>query len=216
MIKKWHNWATNLAKSANYADSTFFRKYVRNMLVMTNYAKNYASTIYQNLSLNMINRTHINLTHITWIISFVFCLPCKADFRSELRFVVTSLLIVMGPCASGYNTSSFLTSRLFLISVIQPCTHLEFEFLASQILISQWTNTKGWSAINLKASVLNLALLTFIDLTTAVVLSTGQLKVESIKLLYLFIAIPCRKYKLFYHKSVPNIYISLLMIHQFP
>lgn len=91
--------------------------------------------------LNIINRTHPNSTHTTWIMSF--CLPCKADFLAELRFSVISLLIVRGPCASGYNTLSFLTSRLSLISVIQPCAHLEFEFLASQILISQWTNTKG-------------------------------------------------------------------------
>ena len=140
--------------------------------------------------LNSINRTHPISTHTTWIMSF--CLPCKADFLAELRFSVISLLIVRGPCASGYNTLSFLTSRLSLISVIQPCAHLGFEFLASQILISQWTNTKGWSAINLKASVVNRAMLAFIDFTTAVVLSTGQLKVERITFLELFIAIPCR------------------------
>ena len=68
-------------------------------------------------SLNMINRTHPNSTHTTWIMSF--CLPCKAGFITELRFGVTSLLIVKGPSASEYNTSSFLTSRFFLISVIQ-------------------------------------------------------------------------------------------------
>ena len=136
--------------------------------------------------INIINRTHPNSTHTALIMSF--CLPCKADFLAELRFSVISLLIVRGPCASGYNTSSFPTSRLSLISVIQPRAHLEFEFLGSQILISQWTNTKGWSAINLKASVVNRAMLD----TTAVVLSTGQLKVESITFLELFIAIPCR------------------------
>ena len=36
------------AKSTNYASSAFFRKIkVKIILVMTNYAKNYASTIYQ-------------------------------------------------------------------------------------------------------------------------------------------------------------------------
>ena len=39
------------AKSANYASSAFFRKIkVKIILVMMNYAKNYASTIYQSLA----------------------------------------------------------------------------------------------------------------------------------------------------------------------
>ena len=45
--------AEKLAKSANYARSAFFRKYMKIMLLNRsddgNYAKNYASTIHQSL-----------------------------------------------------------------------------------------------------------------------------------------------------------------------
>ena len=49
MIKKWQFLAAKLTKSANYASSALFRKYRKIMLVMTNYSKNYACTIYQRL-----------------------------------------------------------------------------------------------------------------------------------------------------------------------
>ena len=41
MINKWQFWETKLAKRANYASSAFFRKEMKIMLVMTNYAKNH-------------------------------------------------------------------------------------------------------------------------------------------------------------------------------
>ena len=41
--------AAKLTKSANYASSALFQKYRKIMLVMTNYSKNYACTIYQRL-----------------------------------------------------------------------------------------------------------------------------------------------------------------------
>ena len=51
MIKKGQFPAKKLAKSANYARSAFFRKYMKIILLNRNddgnYAKNYASTIYQ-------------------------------------------------------------------------------------------------------------------------------------------------------------------------
>ena len=43
MIIKWQFSAAKLAKQANYASSALFGKYLKIMLVMTNYAKNYAS-----------------------------------------------------------------------------------------------------------------------------------------------------------------------------
>ena len=53
MIKKDNFRAEKLAKSANYARSAFFRKYMKIMLLNRNedgnYAKNYASTIHQSL-----------------------------------------------------------------------------------------------------------------------------------------------------------------------
>ena len=49
MINKWQFCAAKLAQSANYAFSAFFWKCMKIMLVMTNYAKTYASTVYQSL-----------------------------------------------------------------------------------------------------------------------------------------------------------------------
>ena len=51
MINKRQFCAQKLAKSANYASGAFFGKIhaLKVMLVMTNYAKNYASKIYQTL-----------------------------------------------------------------------------------------------------------------------------------------------------------------------
>ena len=46
MINKWQFCATKLARKANYASGAFFGKYMKILLVKTNYAKNYASTIY--------------------------------------------------------------------------------------------------------------------------------------------------------------------------
>ena len=98
-------------------------------------------------------------------------------FDLFLEFIsVASLAIVRGPCASGYNLSSSLTSRLNLASLIHPCAHLDPGLLASHILIWQWTNTNGWSAMNLKASVLKRSTPTFCDCMVMVVSSTGQLK----------------------------------------
>ena len=50
MINEWHFSATKLGKSANYDSDFFFlkkkeEKKMKIMLVMTNYAKNYASTV---------------------------------------------------------------------------------------------------------------------------------------------------------------------------
>ena len=98
-------------------------------------------------------------------------------FDLSLDFIsAASLAIVRGPCASGYNLSSSLTSRLNLPSLIHPCAHLDPGLLASHILIWQWTNTNGWSAMNLNASVLKRSTPTFCDCMVMVVLSTGQLK----------------------------------------
>ena len=55
MINKWHLYCKT---SANYASNVFFWKNIKIMLVMTNYAKNYASTIYQRLRCNV----HILIT----------------------------------------------------------------------------------------------------------------------------------------------------------
>jgi len=41
--------AAKLARSANYASSTFYGKSMKSMLVLTDYVKHYASTIYQSL-----------------------------------------------------------------------------------------------------------------------------------------------------------------------
>ena len=53
LSKKDNFRAEKLAKSANYARSAFFRKYMKIMLLNRNddgnYAKNYASTIHQSL-----------------------------------------------------------------------------------------------------------------------------------------------------------------------
>ena len=47
MINKWKFCAAKLAKSADYASSAFFSENKWNiMLVMTDYAKTYARTIY--------------------------------------------------------------------------------------------------------------------------------------------------------------------------
>ena len=46
MINKLQFCATKLARKANYASGAFFGKYMKILLVKTNYAKNYASTIY--------------------------------------------------------------------------------------------------------------------------------------------------------------------------
>ena len=46
MINKWQFCATKLARKATYASGAFFGKYMKILLVKTNYAKNYASTIY--------------------------------------------------------------------------------------------------------------------------------------------------------------------------
>ena len=48
MINKWQFCAAKLAKSANYCSSAFFAKYIKIMLVMTNYAKDYVTTSCKN------------------------------------------------------------------------------------------------------------------------------------------------------------------------
>ena len=58
MINKWHLCCKT---SANYASNVFFWKNIKIMLVMTNYAKNYGSTIYQSLRCNV----HINFFY--WV-----------------------------------------------------------------------------------------------------------------------------------------------------
>ena len=69
-INKWHwFWAAKLAKSANFASSAFFRKSMKSMLVMTNYAKNYASTIYQSLITLMMS------VNFVLIVNFFFLDP---------------------------------------------------------------------------------------------------------------------------------------------
>ena len=51
VINKWQFCTAKLAKSANYSSGASFRNIhlMKIMLVMRNYAKNYASTIYQDL-----------------------------------------------------------------------------------------------------------------------------------------------------------------------
>ena len=51
VINKWQFCTAKLAQSANYSSGAFFRNIhlMKIMLVMRNYAKNYASTIYQDL-----------------------------------------------------------------------------------------------------------------------------------------------------------------------
>ena len=51
MINKWHLCCKT---SANFASNVFFWKNIKIMLVMTNYAKNYASPIYQSLRCNVL------------------------------------------------------------------------------------------------------------------------------------------------------------------
>ena len=71
-----------------------------------------------------------------------FDLPFATDFLVD-SICAGSLLIVKGPCASGYNLSWAVMSRLFLGLFTQPIAHLDFELRALQILIWQWTNTNG-------------------------------------------------------------------------
>ena len=48
MINKLQFCAAKLAKSANYCSRAFFAKYIKIMLVMTNYAKDYVTTSCKN------------------------------------------------------------------------------------------------------------------------------------------------------------------------
>lgn len=65
-----------------------------------------------------------------------FDVPFATDFLVD-SICAGSLLIVKGPCASAYNLSWLVTSRLFLGLFTQPNVHLDLESRALQILIWQ-------------------------------------------------------------------------------
>ena len=150
-----------------------------------------------------------------WLLtsSLVSLLEERVPFLFDLflDFIsVASLAIVRGPCASGYKLSSSLTSRLNLASLIHPCAHLDPGLLASHILIWQWTNTNGWSAMNLNASVLKRFTPTVCDCMVMVVSSTGQLKDVTASNYYQHLVcynmVPCKK-----KKMEPEIMITMTL-----
>ena len=88
MINKWHLCCKT---SANYASNVFFWKNIKIMLVMTNYAKNYASTIYQSLRCNV----HINFFY--WVQTI------------DGQILITTTATRTKDCVGLYNHSTLLT-----------------------------------------------------------------------------------------------------------
>ena len=108
-------------------------------------------------------------------IQLILCLPCTFPWFAFISSPSSS--IVRGPWARGYSLISLLTSRLFLVPLMHPWSHLEIGFPASHILIWQWTNTNGWSVMNLNPSVVNREMPTLVNGKTMVVSSTEHLQI---------------------------------------
>ena len=96
-----------------------------------------------------------------------------------------------GPWAKEYTASVTwsLTSRLPRPLDGHFLTHSELGLLALHTITWQWTNTNGWSAMNLKASKLNRWALTEDEEWYLTVTSLGHLKENNNWLIYFYLTV---------------------------